>query len=189
MFFPFRIQAACQRPFLLQFSRNLHLHSNFSMVPDWIIPWCRFSCHAKLAAPKLTLTLLNLFQKEFCPNLQVSVFCSEGTVGLLCRPLKGIFRLRGWRCTNLWPPKMCNCNFWSDQSQRGDWIPHGATLLRLTFSFLTKHVANNLHGYFGFHSTISFCVLGTQDAYSQHIGFLDPSQAGKGGSQHHSQCR
>ena len=42
------------------FPPNLHLH--FLSLSGLILLWCKLSCHTKLAAPKLTLTLPNLFR-------------------------------------------------------------------------------------------------------------------------------
>ena len=43
-------------------SPKLTLTLTFLIVSELVLRWCKFSYHAKLAAPKLTLTLPNLFR-------------------------------------------------------------------------------------------------------------------------------
>ena len=56
---------------LIRLPQNLYLHLHFLIVSELIIRCCKFSCHAKLTAPRLTLALSNLFQNSFCPNLHL----------------------------------------------------------------------------------------------------------------------
>ena len=58
----------------INFSQTYTYTFILKIVSELIFRWCKFSCHAKLAAPKLTLTPPNLFRKnQFYPNLHLQL--------------------------------------------------------------------------------------------------------------------
>ena len=63
--------------FLNEFPQCLHLHLllhlHFLMVSKLTLGWCKLSCHTKLAAPKITLTLLNMFRINSARELTLTL--------------------------------------------------------------------------------------------------------------------
>ena len=58
--------------FWINFPQNLHFHFHLLIVSELIVlRWCKFSCHAKFAAPKLALP--NPFGNYFRPNLHFTL--------------------------------------------------------------------------------------------------------------------
>ena len=55
-------QYPCNRKTYTHFSELITLTLTLSIVIKVVLHWCKLSCHTKLAAPKLTLTLANLFK-------------------------------------------------------------------------------------------------------------------------------
>ena len=53
----------------------------FLIVSELILLWCKLSCHTKLAAPKLTLTLPNLFRINAVQTYIYTIRNGQSTVG------------------------------------------------------------------------------------------------------------